>query len=236
MTSSAEYITLDEVIRLTLGKNHLPTHYYMPYLIYGKEALRTVNYISWPEIKTAPATLLNGVYTLPTDCVKAQEIYILIGDRKRPLVEDHRLAKQEGPFSDYSSAIEAQELWGDSTERQSIFQGREFDRGKDFPMSYAKLTEETFRLSTSASENIGTVYVQYTTIPKRTGTSSLLHPLAQDMVSAFIKWQWVMNGKMKRLDVKLFKDEYENAARIFRANVYNVTGDLIARTQRKGSN
>ena len=237
MTSESTYVTLDEVIRRTLAKNHLTTHYYLPYLIYGKEGLRDISFVSWPESKTAAITPDgNGVYTLPTDCVKAQEVYLLIGDRKRVLIEDLRLAKTPGPFSDYSTAVESQELWGDGTERPSAFQGREFDRGRDFPMSYAKITEDTFRLTSNASSDITTLYVQYTTIPKRTGTSSLLHPLAQDVVSAFIKYQWVMNGKMKRLDVKLFSDEYHNALRIFRANVMNVTADLIARTQRKGAN
>jgi hypothetical protein len=235
MTSATQYITLDEVIRLTLGKNHLTTHYYMPFLIYGKEALRAVHYISWPESKTVKLTPVAGVYTLPTDCVKAQEVFIMVGDRKRPLQEDQRLVQNTGPFADYSDALNDQELWGESLERgAAVFQGREFDRGRDFPLSYAKLTEETFRLAQNAPTE--DVYVQYTTIPRRTGTSSLLHPLAQDLVSAHIKWQWVLNGKMKRLDVGVFERQYSNALRIFRANLYNITGDLIARTQRKGSN
>jgi hypothetical protein len=236
MTHEDTYITLDEVIRLTLAKNHLPTHYYMPYLIHGKEALRFINYVSWPVLKTAVMTPVSGVYTLPTDCVKANEIYRLVGDRKRPLVEDRRLVKSNGPFSDYSSSLEAQELWGDSTSRGiSVFQGREFDRGRDFPLSYAKITGDTFRVTTNNETNQD-LYVEYTTIPKRTGTSSLIHPLAQDMVSAFIKYQWVMNGKMKRLDVALFKSEFDNALRIFRANVHHVVDDIVSRSQRKGAN
>ena len=144
MTSESTYITLDEVIRRTLGKNHLTTHFYVPFLLYGKEALRSVNYVSWPESKTELLTPASGVYTLPVDCVKAQEVFLAIGDRKRPILEDLRLIKNNGPFNDYSDAVDSQNLWGNEDDRVPVFQGREFDRGRDFPMSYAKITEETF--------------------------------------------------------------------------------------------
>lgn len=79
-------LTLDEVVRRTLHKNRLPLHYYIQFLVFGREALKEFQLTISPTMTTVQLTLdSNSEATLPADYVEEIGIYEPVGNKLSPL-------------------------------------------------------------------------------------------------------------------------------------------------------
>ena len=228
MTNSTQYITLDSVIWKLLAKSQLTSHFYTPFMLHGKDAVKEIYTIHKPDFKVAEVTLTDGVGAIPADCLRVNEVYIQSDDRKKPFVEDPQLiASATIPDNGEDTAD-----WVNG-----IYQGDEWATGENYIRSYVRIEgTDTFRLQVKGNENITKVYLTYTYDNSVITNLTRVHPFAERSIYDFIRWQRAGHANIKRLDVATLKNEYSNSIGQFRSTIMNISGEIIRRSQRRGKN
>ena len=232
MTNSNTYISLDTILRRLLAKSQLTLHFYVPFYLHGKDAVKEIFTIHKPEFKVVEVTLTNGVGDIPADCLKVNEVYIQNADRKKTYVPDDGLIAQETvPDNDEDTPD-----WVNG-----IYQGDHWASGENFIRSYVEIPgDNKFRLQAagvnSAASEITKVYLVYSYDNSVISGSTMVHPLAERAIYDFIRWQRAGHARIKRLDVETLKREYGNSIGQFRSATSNLSGDLISRLKRRAKN
>lgn len=228
MTNSTQYITLDSIIWKLLAKSQLTSHFYTPFMLHGKDAVKEIFTIHKPDFKVAEVTITDGVGDIPSDCLKVQEVYIQNGDRMKPFVQDSGLIAQEVvPDDDQDTAD-----WVNGR-----FQGNSWATGENFIRSYVEIPgANKFRLQTAATSGISKVYIVYTYDNSVITNLTMVHPFAERAIYDFIRWQRAGHADIKRLDVRTLKSEYANSIGQFRSTIMNLSGALIGRLNRRSKN
>ena len=214
MINSTQYITLDTIIWRLLAKSQLTSHFYTPFMIHGKDAVKEIFTIHKPDFKVAEVVLTDGVGDIPVDCLKVNEVYIQNGDRKKPFVEDSGLIAQETvPDNDEDTAD-----WVNGR-----FQGNSWATGENFIKSYTRIAgSDKFRLQTLGADGITKVYLTYTYDNSVITNLTMVHPYAERSIYDFIRWQRAGHTDIKRLDVRPLTSAYANSIGQFRSAISNL--------------
>jgi hypothetical protein len=230
MTHSSQFITLDEIIRKTLGREGLTTHYYVPFLLHAKEGMNRINFHSAPEIKISKIAVTDNKFEIPTDTLKVLEVFELRGDRMNKYHEDEVLAEVDEDWNTVDVIQDEKDFIGDT------YQGGDADRGTNFARSFAYIKgTDQIRIKQGTTPP-AYLWVKYISNIRTSGLNIMVHPMVEPCIIDWVKWKWAESGTFKRLDAALMKRNYDNSMRIYRANKSRVRKDLIKRLQRKAYN
>jgi hypothetical protein len=228
MTNNNTYVTLDSIIRKLLSKSQLTTHFYAPFFLHAKDAVAELFNIHSPQYKVAEITITDGIGDIPADCLVAKEIYIESGDVKKPYIEDISLV----PAETMSATEEDVDNW-----HNRVYQGYSWGAGKNFIRSYVEIPgANKFRLKVDGNDAITKVYMLYTYDNSVIGTSTTVHPFMERPIYDFIRWQRAGHATVKRLDVRILKQEYYNSVGQFRSLISKTTEQVIGRLKRRAKN
>jgi hypothetical protein len=212
-----------------LAKENLTTHFYVPFYLHAKDALRNINFGSMPNLITAQATVTDQVITLPTDCLKLITLYELRGDRKAEFAEDRTLAQTVQTWEDVEVADQPDYIDG-------INQGRDGDRGAKFRRTFQFVDgTNTIRIK-EGSEVPATMYIRYISTNPVSGSNSLIHPMVEQCIDDWVKWKRSESGKIKRLDSTLLRRNFHDSLSELRSNRVRITKQLLIQTSRKMNN
>jgi hypothetical protein len=238
----AQEITLDAIIRRSLGMRKLPLHYYLPVLLLAKRGLEDMHFHTLQKIKVVTInldpTLRTG--TLPEDFVEEVMVGVEEGDKIRPLAYNPKLNRRddggtpfpEAKLEDYNVFAGTTNLIGHegSYNEYGDYKGRNFGRTASSPDSYIVIPELN-KIRVDYDSDIQSIQLAYLTLPAKVSNKSVIHPLAQTALYAWIDWQWAVYNKEK--DQELRRRDYFNALRVLRASKNKMTTTEIKRIFRR---
>jgi hypothetical protein len=214
-------ITLDEVIRKTLHKHGLPLHYYLSFLVIARDGLKELKFQILPSEGTAELTLdTEKECDLPEDFVGEVGVYKAEGDKlipipKNPLISDFDTTtpfdKSDNSFS-FGAALPMyiDEFRGDV--------GRQF--GQVNPREGYRIITDLNKIRVDNNTELEKVYLKYVTLPKKVSNKTLVHPLIEPALVAFINWQLAFYANDPSVMMK--RQEFFNQRRIAKANLYRI--------------
>lgn len=216
-------ITLDEVIRKTLHKNHLPLHFYLPFLVIMRDGLKEMQYTILPAEDTVELTLdANKEATLPVTYVDEIQVYKADGDRLVPLPRDFSISSFDNAGAGFSEAnlVSVQ----DSTIPIYVSSLDE-NYGKQFGMVQPRLDgyriiRELNKIRLSNDTELTKVYLKFVTLPKKTSLKTLIHPFIESALVMYTNWQVSLYNKQR--DVMMLRNEYFNERRLAKSKLANI--------------
>lgn len=226
-------ISINSIVRKAIMYHHLSIHYYLMFLSLALRGLKELKYHSLSKPKAVRLTIADdNTVTLPVDFLSDVMGGYEVGDKVRPMGRDNTLNTRddEGTTFEATSSNTLSSLV--NTYQADVGNYGFFGLGVHWDDGYTVL-EDQGKIRVDANHTDDHFHLLYLSTPTTASTASLINPLAEESLLAFIAWKWSEHRPRNRFAVAPKQKDYYNAVRILRAakNKMNITD--IKRAVRK---
>lgn len=236
--------TLDKIVRSALMDRNYSMHWYLQFLQYGIDALRTLNFDVLQNIKSIRLPINSYMAaTLPCDFVD----YVRVGDEMgqyiSPWGEKRDSFNRLNNFNSYGDKIAYGDIeaangllpsdWDGSWYTNNVNDkgenlGRIFNNIPSFKDSFVILKERN-EIQLDTSYGGSEIVLDYITDGVSSDASTSIHPYAIDCIKAFIFWKMKDHSRSYNLgERQISKDEFYNQLRLLRSRMNSIdTNDII---------
>lgn len=228
--------TLDAIVRNTLIKRGYPLHYYIQFLVYGKDILRelSLHHVQVVNTKRIPLDAENEIQ-LPEDYADFVEVGVPVGQKVRPLVRDtnlNRLPNYDTQFNitEYTQSNQSNPpiiynylfplYWNTVTYNQygeNI--GRLYGWGAGNPSDTFNVIPERNVIKINEQLSVDNIVLTYISDGTSSDAATRITPYAFDSIEKGIIWQYKENTRIYSEGERArAKSLFTNAVQILRAS------------------
>lgn len=244
------FFSLDAAVRNMLLKRRYPLHFYIDFLVYGKDCLRELSLDSLKIVNTKiiPVDATDNSAQIPNDYTDYVEVGIPTGQTIRPLVEDNNIT----PLQHFDSNFNITRYDAVSTDTQ----GSPLYYGYLMPMVWNTVTfndygenigrlfgwgagqqTDTFTIVNERNviqlkEVISTknIVLKYISDGMDADAASQIPTYAYQSIQDYMVWQMKENNRnYSDTERERAKNEYNKSVRILRARLSDITIEKIKR-------
>lgn len=244
------WYSIDSVIKNVLLRRGYPIHFYLDFLISGKDGVRQLAIDSMPIINTVllPLSASNAAQ-IPDDFVDYTKIGIRVGQMVKPLVEKSSINRlvyygSAGTPDKYNgitdipsatnSGLAEPYLFGWDTvtwDSYGEYVGRQYGfRGSGSEWDSFAIIPERGEIQCDENLDVSAIVVEYVSDGMSADAASKIHAYAVDTLEAYMIWQFKENNRTYNLgERQLAKDEYTRQYQIFLARQNPLTIEVLKR-------
>lgn len=242
--------TLDKIVRNTLMKKGYPLHFYVQFLVYGREALKelTMDDLKVFNTKILPVNSYNAV-EIPADYLDYVVVGVMTGQGIRPLVETNKM----NVLNNFDSNYNIKEWTGSNEEPNGsslIYYGG-FPFSQWFTVHFNAYGEaigryfgnrggyaDTFTVAKNRNQiqlnehlaGLENIYLQYVSDGSDSGSATTIDPQAELTIQSYINWQHKEQNRTYGLgERQIAKDEFISQRKILRARKSDLTLPVLKR-------
>jgi hypothetical protein len=241
-------VTLDQIVRNFLLKRRYPLHYYIDFMVYAKDCLRTLSQDDLKIINTKILTVgsINEVQ-LPNDFLDYVTVGLKAGQNIKPLVESSKINRLENR-STTSFTPETYALNPVNAENQLYYgavypfyqmvswneygepTGRFFGYGAGVQDDVFRVIPERGVIQLTEALYAPEIVLEYISDGNDADTASRISPYAYDTIEAYIMWQMKEHSRTYHEGEKMRAEQaYIGQRRILRARLSDLTVERLKR-------
>lgn len=242
--------TLDNIVRSALADKMYPMHWYIQFLQYGIDGLRSLNFDVLQNVKSVrlPVNSYKAV-TLPCDFVDYVRVGNELGEYVNQFGEKKDTFNRLNKFDSLGNKIS----YGDIEASNGVLpnnwegfwytnyindkgehQGRIFNNQSGFRDSFVVLRERG-EIQLDISYSGDEIVLDYISDGLTTTASNAIHPYAIETIKGYIFWKLKEHSRQYNLSERqLAREEYYNQLRILKARLNSLDAIDIRRSLARG--
>jgi hypothetical protein len=229
-------LTIDSIVRKALASRGLTLHYYLDFLLYAYKALNTLNMDILHRVGVEDLVIgADSTIQVPSDCVEVIGVYVLRGDKIRPLYRLDKINPDPTagafPVESYEDIINSRL----SPVFRRTYAGRDFERGLQWFDYYREIPEDR-KIRVDNRYVDSDVSVLYVAKPGKLASNSVVPSMAEDAIFEFINYSWTRFHPKNRFDYRINRSEYYNEVRKLRGRKFKFSIDDFKRVIRARAN
>lgn len=246
-------ISLDAIVRNTLLRRRYPIHWYIDFIVYAKDALRILttddlHVVNWKKLPIDSAT---NSADLPEDFNGKVGVFVQVGQRLKPLVEDSSL----NPMPDYDSSFQPKKFTTEPDLADQQLQyfvpfpflmttinrlgenvGRIFGGRSSMGVDTYRIVRERSQIQLNEALDADHIVLCYIGDGRDITSASNVDGMAQETIEAYIIWQMKENTRTySDSEAERSKQEYIDERKILRARKDDLDLPTFARIIQRGT-
>lgn len=247
-------VTLDQIVRNMLLKKGYPIHFWLPFMVYAKDALRESAFDELLIINTKKLVVnAQNSVDLPNDYVDFVNVGVQSGQNVKPLVETDKINPlvartstfQPTTYGALASNANNQIFFGTlypfyyNTVYWNDFgepMGRMFGLGAGVQDDVFSVFPERGQIQLTERLSIDHIILEYISDGMTADAATKVTPYAYECISSYINWQHKEgNRTYGEGERERAKEEYISQRMVLRARKSDLTMERVIRTFQKGT-
>lgn len=237
-------VSLNHVTRSLLSQKRLPIHYYARFLKYSNDVLRELLFDTLQIVNTQRIDI-NEFWEaeLPSDYISWTKVGVQVGQFVRPLIPRNginrlaNISSTDGSQQTYPSISDETESvyggvywWGVNTNSNGEDIGGYYGLGAGSEPDTFSVIEERNVIQLNQNITNSKIVLEYISDGTFSNAATLITPLAQKTIEAYIDWQYKEHSKsFGAYDAQRAKDIFDNEHRKLRARKNMLDPDTLER-------
>lgn len=242
-------VTLDSIVKNFIMKRRYTIHWWIEFMVYGKDCLRLLSEDDLKVVNTTKLTVdqnTNAV-ELPNDYLDYVNVGVECGQNIKPLVETNKINPLVARTSDLTPTTYGEAA---TTTTNQIFygtlypfyyntvywndygepMGRLFGLGAGVQDDVFSIFPERNQIQLTERISIDHIILQYISDGMNSDAATQITPYAYDTIDAYIMWQMKENTRTYSAgEAERAKQEYINQRLILRARMSDLTTERLKR-------